>query len=86
MLVFFTQISVQRQRNTDLETALKALTRDVEEVKMKLSSLSDITAELTNLKARLAHISDLTDTKADRQSITKLQNDLKKLQLKLGVC
>ncbi|KAF6018596.1 sun1 [Bugula neritina] len=79
-----TEISVQRQRNTDLETALKALTRDVEEVKMKLSSLSDITAELTNLKARLAHISDLTDTKADRQSITKLQNDLKKLQLKLG--
>lgn len=83
--VYF-QVSVQRQKYTDLEVAVIALSKDVDDLKGKLSSLSLLAHEVEELKRRLEALqSEMRSRPNYKDAITSLQQDLHRLQLRLGV-
>ena len=80
------QVSVQRQKYTDLEVAVIALSKDVDDLKGKLSSLSLLAHEVEELKRRLEALqSEMRSRPNYKDAITSLQQDLHRLQLRLGV-
>ncbi|XP_067927798.1 SUN domain-containing protein 2-like isoform X2 [Watersipora subatra] len=79
------EISVQKQKNTELETSIAVLTREVEEFKGKLSTLTSILADLAALKMEVAALGDKVAAFPDhRDDIARLHRDIKGLLANLG--
>ena len=66
--------------------AMQVLTRDVEDVKGRLGSITGIIADLADLKLQVSQLYGRIDDLPDySEAISKLQKDMRSLYVKLGV-
>ena len=65
---------------------MAVLSRDVDDVKQKLASLSGLVTDLADLKLQVLQLTDRVNKLPNHtEVITKLQNDIRHLYAKLGV-